>query len=120
MSGWEEYYKLRLESIASREGFNILSADLEGQDGNTLFPGGSVILNGVFSGVRYFAGEEKSDGELTNNAHIVTNEAGLLTNTVPVTATTGTNMLKQGFLILKCMLIYINRQQMLWKQMVAS
>ena len=56
-----EYCKLRLESIALRDGFTILSADLEGQDGNTLFPGGSVILNGVFSGVSYFAGEEKSD-----------------------------------------------------------
>ena len=97
MSGWEEYYKLRLESIASRDGFTILSADLEGQDGNTLFPGGSVILNGVFSGVSYFAGEEKSDGELTNNAHIVTNEAGLLTNRVPVTATTGTTCSNKDF-----------------------
>lgn len=44
MSAWEEYYKLRLESIASRDGYLILSADLAGlnEDPNSTvkFPGG--------------------------------------------------------------------------------
>lgn len=88
MDNWEEYYKLRLESIASRDGFTILSSDLVGKDGD--FPGGSVILNGEFSGVSYYAGEETSDGSKTNSAKIVTGEAGLLTNTVALTAKTGT------------------------------
>ncbi len=88
MENWEEYYKLRLESIASRDGFTILSSDLVGKDGD--FPGGSVILNGEFSGVHYYAGEETSDGSKTNNAKIITGEAGVLTNTVALTATTGT------------------------------
>ena len=88
MDNWEEYYKLRLESIASRDGFTILSSDLEGKDGD--FPGGSVILNGEFSGVSYYAGEETSDGSKTNSAKIVTGEAGLLTNSVALTAKTGT------------------------------
>lgn len=97
MKGWEEYYKLRLESIASRDGFTIMSANLEGQDGDTLFPGGSIVMNAVFDGAKYYAGEETSDGSLTNDAKIVTNKGGLLTNTVGLTASTGTTCSNKDF-----------------------
>ena len=62
MSAWEEYYKVRLESIASRDGFLILSSDLVGMNetpGNpSKFPGGSIIMNAVFNGPSYLAGAD--------------------------------------------------------------
>lgn len=94
MAAWEEYYKLRLESIASRDGYTILSSNLVGMNGKddsaVEFPGGSIIVQGEFSGVHYFAGEKNSDGTKITDASIVTNEEGLLTNTVALTAKTGT------------------------------
>jgi hypothetical protein len=48
MSAWEEYYKVRLESIASRDGFLILSSDLVGMNETpsnpSKFPGGSINM----------------------------------------------------------------------------
>ena len=62
--GWEWYYKDRLESIASRDGMTILSANLEGYDGpedDYNFPGGSVIMQGAFNGPKYYAGAEDAE-----------------------------------------------------------
>lgn len=79
--GWEWYYRNRLESIASRDGLTIASADLVGADGYAEdgasqpydFPGGSVILQGAYSGPVYHAGEN-ADGTL------VTGQEGALVN----------------------------------------
>ncbi|EFA22683.1 carbon-nitrogen hydrolase family protein [Bifidobacterium gallicum] len=76
--GWEWYYRNRLESISSRDGMVIASADLVGPDGPTAadgsraydFPGGSVILTG---GTTYAAG-------LAQDGTIAVGTAGLLTN----------------------------------------
>ncbi len=79
--GWEWYYKNRLESIVSRDGLTIASADLVGKDGYAGegeeqpydFPGGSVILQGGFTAAKYYAGQN-SDGT------IITTKEGALVN----------------------------------------
>lgn len=94
MPAWEEYYKLRLESIASRDGFLIMSSDLVGMNGvgdsAVKFPGGSIIMNAVFNGASYLAGADE-------NSNIITNQEGLLTNTKAVRATTGTTCSNADF-----------------------
>lgn len=103
--GWEWYYKDRLESGASREGYAILSANLVGGDGPKKadgsytynFPGGSVIMTGVFNGAKYYAGAVNADGSLNNDADIITGEQGLLTNVAPLKATTGTTCENKDF-----------------------
>lgn len=94
MSAWEEYYKLRLESIASRDGFLILSSDLVGNNsapGNTAkFPGGSIIMNAIFNGPTYLAGAD-------DESNIITNEEGLLTNSKSVRASTGSTCSNSDF-----------------------
>lgn len=92
VAGWQEYYRVRLESIASRDGYTILSSNLSGynmSDGSDEFPGGSVIMNGAFNGARYYAGAAHSDGKVTSDVEIVTGTEGLLTNSTSLTATTG-------------------------------
>ncbi|MEF2735768.1 MAG: nitrilase-related carbon-nitrogen hydrolase [Bifidobacterium choerinum] len=77
--GWEWYYRNRLESIASRDGLAIASADLVGADGCADkdgkqpcdFPGGSVIVRGSAD---YSAGQN-ADGTL------VVGTEGALSNT---------------------------------------
>lgn len=79
-SAWEWYYKNRIESAASREGFTILSADLVGKDGlndKYTFPGGSVILNGSAA---YYGGTTDANGKGNTKADIITGEEGLVTN----------------------------------------
>lgn len=79
-SAWEWYYKNRIESAASREGFTILSADLVGKDGlgdKYTFPGGSVILNGSAA---YYGGTVGANGRGNVNADIITGQEGLVTN----------------------------------------
>lgn len=79
--GWEWYYKNRLESITSREGILVASANLVGGDGPTKqdgsstynFPGGSVILASQFSGPVYYAGT-------TGDDDIITATEGMLSN----------------------------------------
>lgn len=94
MAAWEEYYKLRLESVASRDGFLILSSDLVGMNGigNSAveFPGGSIIMNAVFNGATYYAGADA-------NSTIITNKEGLLTNKSSVRASTGTTCNNEDF-----------------------
>lgn len=100
MDNWQEYYKLRLESIASRDGFTILSSDLVGVGSDTedsVFPGGSVIVQGSFNGANYYAGATVSDGSSQNNAEIITAEEGLLTNSVALTAKTGSTTSNSDF-----------------------
>ena len=101
-TGWEWYYKNRLESITSREGFTILSANLVGGDGPLKsngsytynFPGGSVILR---NGTNYYAGTTVSTGASESNADIVTGQAGLLTNSTALTASTGSTCRNSDF-----------------------
>lgn len=94
MSAWEEYYKLRLESIASRDGYLILSADLAGlnEDPNSTvkFPGGSIIMNGAFNGANYLGGAD-------DDSNIITNEEGLITNSKSVKQRTGTTCSNSDF-----------------------
>ncbi len=101
LSAWQEYYRLRLESIASRDGYTILSSDLvkeNEQDGNSVgFPGGSVILGGSFDGATYYAGSKNSNGKKTTDAEILTDTEGLLTNESPLTAKTGSTCSNQDF-----------------------
>lgn len=100
IAGWQEYYKLRLESIASRDGFTILSSNLVGinmPDGSDEFPGGSVIMQGAFNGAKYFAGEKDSDGNVNTDASIVTSKEGLLTNSAALTAATGSTCTNTDF-----------------------
>lgn len=83
--GWEWYYRNRLESIASRDGLTIASADLVGNDGNADadgrqpydFPGGSVILQGGFSSCKYYAGLNSDGTILTAKEGSLTNDADL-------------------------------------------
>ncbi len=97
-SYWEEYYKLRLESVASRDGMTILSSDLVGDNNGTEFPGGSVILTGSFDGAKYFAGSEGDDGSKSNpDATIIVKEEGLLTNTIELTASSGSTCSNSDF-----------------------
>lgn len=101
LSAWQEYYRLRLESIASRDGYTILSSDLvkeNEQDGNSAnFPGGSVILNGSFDGATYYAGSKNSNGKKSSDAEILTDSEGLLTNEIALTAKTGSTCSNQDF-----------------------
>ncbi|MFR7777911.1 MAG: carbon-nitrogen hydrolase family protein [Bifidobacterium angulatum] len=88
--GWEWYYKNRLESIASRDGLTIASADLVGKDGYAGegesqpydFPGGSVILQGGFSAAKYYAG-------LNADGTILTAKEGALVNDKDMRLTVG-------------------------------
>lgn len=104
--GWEWYYKNRLESSVSREGYTMMSANLVGPDGPVKddgtqsynFPGGSVILNGSFQGVTYVAGAYDMDGTLTVEADIITGEAGLLVNEFEITAKTGSTTKHTDFM----------------------
>lgn len=88
--GWEWYYRNRLESIASRDGLTIASADLVGKDGYTEkdgsqpydFPGGSVILQGGFDADKYYAGQN-ADGT------IITAKEGALVNNADLRLTVG-------------------------------
>lgn len=96
--GWEWYYKNRLESNTSREGYTLLSANLVGKDGptgNYNFPGGSIIMQGAFDGAKYYAGAVTSDGKGT--ADIITGTAGLLTNDIALTASTGSTCTNGDF-----------------------
>lgn len=98
--GWEWYYKNRLESNASREGYTILSANLVGFDGpedNYNFPGGSVILQGAFNGPKYFAGTVSTSRSSDAATDIVTGQEGLLTNTEALTASTGSTCRNADF-----------------------
>ena len=56
-----------------------------------------MILNGSFSGVNYYAGAVVSDGSLQNDAQIVTAKEGLITNSVALTAKTGTTTSDKDF-----------------------
>lgn len=98
--GWEWYYRNRLESNASREGYTILSANLTGPDGpddNYNFPGGSVILQGTFSGPKYYAGAVTTGSGTDLSVDITTGEEGLLTNNAPLTASTGSTCTNSDF-----------------------
>ena len=89
-SAWEWYYKNRIESASSREGFTILSSDLVGKDGlndKYLFPGGSVIMSGSFNGAVYYAGAVGADGTSNPKADIITGSEGLLTNVAKISTT---------------------------------
>lgn len=100
--GWEWYYKNRLESNASREGYTIISANLVGGDGPQKtdgsytynFPGGSVILN---DSAAYYCGTAEANGESDYDADIITGQAGLLTNAVKIRCSTGSTCLNQDF-----------------------
>lgn len=103
--GWEWYYKNRLESNASREGYLIISANLVGGDGPTKsdgsstynFPGGSVIMGGAFNGPIYYAGVTEPSGDVNADADIITGEAGLITNVCSLFASTGSTCTNQDF-----------------------
>lgn len=102
VAGWEEYYKLRLESVASRDGMTILSSDLVDDSGMSgtkpdVFPGGSVILQGAFNGPKYFAGASNSSGEVDEDVSITIETEGLLTNSVALTATSGSTCSNSDF-----------------------
>ena len=101
MAAWQEYYKIRLESIASRDGFTILSSDLvasnEQPDKTVDFPGGSVILGAQFDGPVYYAGTTESDGVKDTDATILTCEEGLLTNATALKASTGSTCSNSDF-----------------------
>lgn len=98
--GWEWYYKNRLESNTSREGYTLLSANLVGKDGptgNYNFPGGSVIMQGSFDGAKYYAGAATTGGKTTADADIITGTTGILTNDTALTASTGSTCSNQDF-----------------------
>ncbi len=92
---WEWYYKNRIESNTSRDGYTLLSANLVGSDGPAdtdgnqpyNFPGGSVILH---ADAKYYAGTTDKNVTSNTNADIITGEEGLLTNKASLKATTGT------------------------------
>lgn len=105
--GWEWYYKNRLESNASREGYLILSANLVGGDGPAKddgsytynFPGGSVIVGAQFNGPVYYAGVTEPSADVNTNADIVTGQEGLLTNVAGLRASTGSTCTNKDFLV---------------------
>lgn len=80
--GWEWYYRNRLESIASRDGLVIASADLVGPDGYAEpgkaqpydFPGGSVIVSGS---ANYSAGLNADGSINVGTAGALTNDTAL-------------------------------------------
>lgn len=92
---WEWYYKNRIESNTSRDGYTLLSANLVGSDGPAdtdgnqpyNFPGGSVILQ---ADAKYYAGTTDKNVTSNTNADIITGEEGLITNKASLQATTGT------------------------------
>ncbi len=100
--GWEWYYKNRIESNTSRDGYTLLSSNLVGADGPTNsngsqaydFPGGSVILN---NGTVYYAGTTDETVISNTEADIITGQEGLLTNKAPLTASTGSTCRNQDF-----------------------
>ena len=83
--GWEWYYRNRLESIASRDGLTIASADLVGKDGYAAegadqpydFPGGSVIVQGGFAAAKYYAGQNKDGTILTAKEGALVNDKNM-------------------------------------------
>lgn len=98
--GWEWYYKNRLESGASREGYTILSSNLVGKDGpneNYNFPGGSIILKAVFNGPTYYAGTTDTEVKANEKADILTGKEGLLTNMEKITCATGSTCSNKDF-----------------------
>lgn len=100
--GWEWYYKNRIESNTSRDGYTLLSSNLVGADGPTNsngkqaydFPGGSVILQ---NGTYYYAGTTDDTVVSNSDADIITGEEGLLTNMDSLTARTGSTCRNQDF-----------------------
>lgn len=103
--GWEWYYKNRIESNTSRDGYTLLSSNLVGADGPTNangtqsynFPGGSVILRSAFDGPTYYAGTTDETVAANKKADIITGEAGLLTNKASVRASTGSTCRNSDF-----------------------
>lgn len=99
---WEWYYKNRIESNTSRDGYTLLSSNLVGadspadSDGNQPydFPGGSVILQGD---AKYYAGTTDATVATNTNADIVTGEEGLLTNKASLKASTGSACSNEDF-----------------------
>ena len=94
-TGWEWYYKNRIESNTSRDGYTLLSANLVGADGPVKsdgkqaydFPGGSVILQ---ADAKYYAGTTDKSVATNTDADIITGEEGLLTNKASLKASSGT------------------------------
>lgn len=101
-TGWEWYYKNRIESNTSRDGYTLLSSNLVGADGPVQsngkqaydFPGGSVILQ---SGTYYYAGTTDETVFSNTEADIITGEEGLLTNKESLKASTGSTCTNQDF-----------------------
>lgn len=101
-TGWEWYYKNRIESSTSQNGFTLLSANLVGSDGSVDsdgnqpydFPGGSVILQ---ADAKYYAGTTDKNVSTNTNADIITGEEGLLTNKSSLKASTGTACSNEDF-----------------------
>ncbi|MDD6988551.1 nitrilase-related carbon-nitrogen hydrolase [Ruminococcus sp.] len=101
-TGWEWYYKNRIESNTSRDGYTLLSSNLVGADGPVKsdgkqaydFPGGSVILQ---SGTKYYAGTTDETVFSNTEADIITGEEGLLTNKESLKASTGSTCTNQDF-----------------------
>ena len=99
---WEWYYKNRIESNTSRDGYTLLSSNLVGADGPADsdgnqpydFPGGSVILQ---ADAKYYAGTTDANVATNTNSDIVTGEAGLLTNKESLKASTGSTCTNQDF-----------------------
>lgn len=101
-TGWEWYYKNRIESSTSQNGFTLLSSNLVGADGPVDsdgnqpydFPGGSVILQ---ADAKYYAGTTDKNVSTNTNADIITGEEGLLTNKASVKANTGSTCSNEDF-----------------------
>ena len=101
-TGWEWYYKNRIESNTSRDGYTLLSANLVGADGPVKsdgkqaydFPGGSVILQ---ADAKYYAGTTDKSVATNTDADIITGEEGLLTNKASLKASSGTACSNEDF-----------------------
>ena len=99
---WEWYYKNRIESNTSRDGYTLLSSNLVGADGPADsdgnqpydFPGGSVILQ---ADAKYYAGTTDANVATNTNSDIVTGEEGLLTNKASLKASTGSACSNEDF-----------------------